>query len=221
MKIKITAIPVVFLLLIVPAALFSQRGGAKSVPQGEDQQSAERPVNASSDLQQFKIVMGKNRIGSYEARRQKDGGETTYTAKSETVVSFFGKIRIKYGLVCTYRDGQLVNSEMRSYKNGNLKKETLVKWGGDQYAINADGKKSTLNQPIKKSSIQLYFEEPEDQTKVFSESQGKFKQVNKVSSNQYTLSDIGDDGGTEFIYSGNRLQKVHESLTIGSFTITR
>jgi|GEM_PF-4406592 len=177
-------------------------------------------AETSKSSRYFDIYVGNKRIGSYEATMTRRGNTTEYRAKSETVVRIIGEIRIGYDLVCTYENDILVKSRVRSYRNGNLKSETIVNWTGTHYLINKDGDKSTAKTPVTMSSIKLYFEGPPKELKqIFSEREGRMKQVRNVEDQQYLVADAGKNRGTEFVYNNARLEEVNIAFTLGSFSL--
>lgn len=210
-----------FMLLSLPPAVNAQ--GDNSLGMGyassESRAAGSRTITKSKH---FDIFLGKKCIGAYEVRKTQKGSVTEYHAKSETAVRIIGEIKVGYDLTCIFKDGMLLKSRVRSYRNGKLKSETLVNWTGSHYLIDIDGETSTKKTPIRLSSIQLYFEGPPTQfNSIFSEREATMKEIKKVKEGQYLIADPGKNRGTEFVYNDASVKEVNIAFTLGSFSLVQ
>ena len=72
-----------------------------------------------------------------------------------------------------YKDGKLLSSYCKNVKDGVTEIVTIA-WNGTKYVIKKGEEVLQLTSPIHVSAIQLYFNEPLDGTRIFSERMGVF-----------------------------------------------
>ena len=169
----------------------------------------------------YDLFLGKKDIGNYNVEKIVDGSVTEYRATSTAVVNFFGKHSIEYSLVCVFENGVMQRSEVRTYKNEKPKDVILISWDGNKYEINKNGEVSYVDEAIESATIQLYFEEPVSTTKIFSESEAKFKSLTKSENEVYVLSDIGKKKGTDYTYNAAHLQNIHVNYVVTDFMVVK
>ena len=201
---------------------YSSKAQRTGDPGAADKNIPESTYNGSTETKGlFSIYMGKNRIGTYEAWMVDKGTTQEYHAKSDTKVKVIGTISIKYSLDCVYKDGKLVNSQVKSYRNNKLKGDTKITWSGSSYAVVKDGKNLTISDPFSKGSILLYFGEPASSgERYLSESEAIVKQIQK-GNQSYMLAEPGSSKATEYIYKGAKLDQVNVPFTLGDFSVIR
>ena len=219
---KLIRLPIIVLSFVCFASISSiaQRGGD---PGATDKNIPESTYKGSTETKGlFGIYLGKNRIGTYEAWMVDKGTTQEYHAKSDTKVKVIGTISIKYALDCVYKDGKLVNSQVKSFRNNKLKGDTKITWSGSSYTVVKDGKNLTISDPFSKGSILLYFGEPASSgERYLSESEAIVKQIQKGNNQNYMLAEPGSKKATEYIYKGARLEQVNVPFTLGDFSVIR
>ena len=169
----------------------------------------------------YDLFLGKKDIGDYDVQKLVIGSKTEYTATSKAEVNFFGKHKIEYSLKCVFDGGIMQSSEVRTSKNGKAKDVTIIQWDGSQYRIDKNGEITYVNEPIYNSTIQLYFEDPDGIDRIFSESEAKFKSLNKGEDEIYVLSDPGKKKGTDYSYESHKLENIHVNYVVTDFKVVR
>lgn len=175
----------------------------------------------SNSAATYDLFLGKKDIGDYDVQKLVSGTTTQYIATSKAEVNFFGKHKIEYSLKCVFEKGIMQNSEVRTYKNGKPKDVTIIQWDGAQYKINKNGEITFVNEPIYNSTIQLYFEDPNGITKIFSESEAKFKSLTQGENEVYILSDLGEKKGTDYTYESDKLDNIHVNYVVTDFKVIK
>jgi hypothetical protein len=97
-------------------------------------------------------------------------------------------------------EGVLINSTATIYLNGKTQSKVSVAKQGNDYTVVKDGETSKINGPINWSSAKLYFNRPNDIKKIFSETEGAFKNLVKRADGKLILRD-GDNSSSQNIYT--------------------
>lgn len=170
---------------------------------------------------EYELQVGNKSIGDLTVKKTTKNHQVEYNATSHVEVNLFGKINIDYTLDCTFDEGLLIRSEYKTFKNGKLQESTLTTWDKDHYEIVKDGKRYRINEPIYDSAIELYFDKPSHESRIYSEKDGHFKELKGVEDQRYKLTKLGKSKGCEFIYDAQSLENIHTSYLITSFDVKR
>ena len=173
-------------------------------------------VSAVSTLE-YELQIGKKSIGDLTVNRTFKKDQVEYHAKSNVEVNLFGKINIDYTIHVEYAEGMLILSEYKVFRNGKLQESTLTTWNKDHYEVIKDGKKHIINEPIYNSAVELYFDKPSDEIKIYSEKYGHFMELKGGEDHCYKLTRLGKKNGCEYIYDSQKLQYIHISYLIANF----
>ena len=160
--------------------------------------------------QTFEISALGKKIGSSTVSSYVEGEDIHYLTKSLLEVNLLiKKIRMKVENNTCYRAGKLHKSEVKVIVNGDLHTSSLIKWMGRQYSILVDGK--TLkpeDKSISYSGSLLYFKEPKNIRRAFSESSGIYMPVKELKKGQYQVTDPHNDRDTIHYYENGQLVKL-------------
>ena len=176
-------------------------------------------ANPESKSLNYDLEIGSKKIGELTVSKTKNDGVIKFEANSHAEVNFFGKIVIDYELHCVFKDGIMVSSIYRAYKNGELHEQTLTSWKGDHYEVVKDGKVYTINQPIKHSSVELYFDEPILDSELYSEKNGGLLEISQEEGHVFKVTKIGKRKGCEYSYTDHKLDKLSVDYVVTSFNV--
>lgn len=166
----------------------------------------------------YDLLVGKNKIGEFKLSKTMEGNTIRYQALSDANFRILSKTKIVYDLDCTVKNGLLIYSHCKVYKNGKLKDDTEITWMNDHYQINKKGELSTYKNQIPQPAISLYFEEPSlEEVKVFSEREAIFKSFKRNAPNRYKLTPVGKRSGDDYTYNDGQLQEVLVNYVITNF----
>lgn len=142
--------------------------------------------SAFADKLTYDVILFGKSIGQTTVERiDKGNGEVRYKLinNSEVTILLTKKSsQMHYEIV--YKDGKLVSSYAKNVKDGVTEIVNTL-WDGAKYVIKKGAETFNLAQPLDYSSILLYFSEPIDRPKIFSERMGQLTTFIKIGTGVY------------------------------------
>ena len=168
----------------------------------------------------FDVYLFSNKIGETVVERRDSAGQKIYTLRSITdaKVLFMEKKSVMSTDVRYDRDGKLLSSFFQNIKNDERFYTSSVR-DGTRYLINKDGEKTVVPAPITYSSIMLYFSEPTDMQRVYSERVGEFFQMVRQPDGTYLAS--LDGHYASYTYQAGKLVELELKSSMGSIIMKR
>jgi hypothetical protein len=145
-------------------------------------------VSVASGAQKltFDIFLFGNKIGQTVVERiAKNDSVTQYTLASNSEAHVFfttRKISLLYDM--TYRHDKLYNSYSKHVRNDEMHITTIT-WQGSSYVMKLDNISSCIPGPVDCSTVKLFFDEPCNNTTVFSERLGENRTLKKTGPGTY------------------------------------
>ena len=186
------------------------------------QAPAARP--APLETRRYAIEVAGVRVGTMTATRTPATSAATdavYTLTSDVKVNFLVyNLKIYYQVINYMRNGQLRLSTVEAHTNqGDFASRT--EWKGDHYDIVADQYKhhyrATEKQPIRYTVTDMFFGEPQGQTRAFAEYFGDFFTVQRTASGKYKAERDGRED--EYQYVDGRLVTLIKKNPLKNFII--
>lgn len=116
-------------------------------------------------------------VGQFSAYKNTIGNITLYESKS-TVKSSTIRVEVTYEIRVVFKKGILQESDLKMMINGKLKTHSQTKKENDHYTFSKNGKDiGNISGPITHSTIMLYFAEPVNIIKTYSEERGNFCKI--------------------------------------------
>ncbi len=167
----------------------------------------------------FEIIYKGDRIGTLKAERFQIKNKMVYTSSTRinTTILLIKKINVRYKYRVTYNAGRLRSSKVNIKINKRKPKQVLVNQKGDDYVVKfSDGKRNKVTDLIDISSIKLYFDEPDNVDKIFSEQLGNFNEIVKIREGLYKM--VNEKGNENFYhYTNGKLDKIEVDGGMVSF----
>jgi hypothetical protein len=163
----------------------------------------------------YDIFLLGNKIGETTIERKDSAGLKLYSlrSKSDAKVLFIEKKSCMSTEVLFDKNGNLFSSLFENIRNEE-KFLTKVFWDNKKLIVNRDGEKTVLPMAVNFSSLVLYFTEPPNMQKVFSERLGQFFEMVKQSDGTYLTS---LDGHTAvYTYKAGKLIALEMKGSLGS-----
>jgi hypothetical protein len=130
-------------------------------------------------------LLGKKIGNTVIERIDKGKGEVQYKLNSNSEVNIlFTHKTSSMVFDVTYKDGVLFSSYCKNVKDGITEVVTMV-WEGTRYVIKKGEEVLQVNQPLDFSAIQLYFLEPTEKRRIFSERLAEFCNFTKTAAGEY------------------------------------
>lgn len=172
------------------------------------------PLLMWSQQATYKVMVGRFNVGQQTVVQSCNGDTLKITVHSDVKLHLGFTNYITYNQKAVYYKNQLLFSNVVIQRNQVTQSHCSTKWTGTYYTINLDGKKSRYNKPITLSGTRLYFEQPLKNQEVFSESDGKMKNLVLKPNGEYELSHPGEKAKNSYHYKNGVLQKttIHHPL---------
>jgi Iap family predicted aminopeptidase len=137
----------------------------------------------------FDVLIGERIMGKLKAYHPAVKGSGTHTKViAEVDVPLFGRTIEVYN---EFEDNKLVSAKARKVVDSEVKEEVITSWSDEGYAVvyNQSGKKrsSVFHNDIVFTTLMLYYKEPVNIHKVYSERFGQMASVVKVGNSRYEL----------------------------------
>ena len=148
--------------------------------------------NIFSQTLNYDVILLGKKIGSATVVKRDSGGFVRYHLTSQSDAKILGMDK-KDDMATSAvfgKDGKMISSDFVNQKNKEHLATKAV-WKANKLNIDKDGASSSFGEAATFSSLSLYFAEPHDHQKMFSERLGKFVEIRKESENKYKVS-FGD-----------------------------
>ncbi len=162
-------------------------------------------ANAQTYLRNYKVESSDKLVGKISATRSVDGDYVQYDITSVVVMTILFEVKVEYKLQAIYKNDILVSSSATVYLNGRTQNDMNCERTGDHYTLVSDGHTTRIYEDIKWSSAKLYFHKPDDVRKVFSETDGTFKNLSETADGKFLLKDPEKDSNMNtYSYSSDQ-----------------
>ena len=168
----------------------------------------------------FEIYSLGSKTGILTAKKEIKNNVEYYTIESQAHANLLvSQVDVKTILKSTYKDGILISSFAKNEKNGEIEQYADTQWKDTEYAITSHTGKNTVREKIQISVASLYFTEPKNHQRIYSEVWGQFLPLT-MKDNSYTLQ-LPNGRTTTFIYENGQLQEIHTTTKVGKVKIKR
>ena len=169
----------------------------------------------------FDVFLFGNKIGETFIERRDSAGQKIYTLRSTTdaKVLFIEKKSVMSTDVRFDKEGKLFSCAFQNIKNDERFFTKSIPDGPTRFLVNKDGQKTVVPAPITYSSIMLYFSEPPNNQKVFSERLGGSFQIVRQPDGTYLA--YMDEHYAKYTYTAGKLMELEIKSTLGSVIMKR
>ncbi|HVI45540.1 MAG TPA: DUF6134 family protein [Chitinophaga sp.] len=170
-------------------------------------------VQANAQTNTFEVRVANHAIGTIEAQRKINGAAKSIIIKTriQTILS-----KVNSDIINEYNNNVLTmaRSTRISGKNGD-DKETTTSRNGNNYMIVLNGTRSVIdNTEISHCVGDLYFAEPKQVTRIFSETLGRFLALKPIGNGAYELL-LPEGKKNIYKYENGTLVQVEVNHTLG------
>lgn len=159
-------------------------------------------------------AIGINAGNMTVSRKMVNGAEVITNETQSKINYLLGEISIDHFARATYKNGKLQEAYMRQEKNGKLETYCSVSYDGKCYHVTNDQGKSTCYDVITLSLTKIFFEEPDGDTQIFSESLGKHIPIKKIGEHTYEAT-LPDGGKYTYYYENGKMVKMDVPSPVG------
>lgn len=146
-------------------------------------------------------------VGTITVNQQKKGDVVSVEAISQVEVRIIFKIKVKYIQTCTYVNGVLKESFLKTYKKDKVNSTTRLSKSGSGYKLEKDGEVSYIDDDIKYSGSLLWFNEPIVGDPMYFEISGEKTIIKLIDDHQYSITDPHNGNKNEYTYKNKILKQ--------------
>ncbi|MBU2996776.1 hypothetical protein KO500_10035 [Cellulophaga baltica] len=134
----------------------------------------------------YDIIYKNKNIGSLKATYSTKGDKTIYHTSSTIGIKIIKQIDVNYTYEVSMENNLLKKANVDILVNGKQHAKTNTHWQENKYLITKNNKvQDPINTTIKYSTILLYFIEPMNITKCYSEQDGSFNSITSLGNHTY------------------------------------
>jgi len=140
----------------------------------------------------YEVIKNDEQIGTLRTQRQNTAqGGIILRVDTDVNFSFFGKQSLTVEVESHFTNTQLAAAHTAEKLNEKMRNQTRLEWDGTHYFFtNDDGERKCLGKEcpqIAHTVTSMYYNEPKDLNRVFSERHGEFLTLKSIGKNQYEL----------------------------------
>ncbi|CAM4302106.1 DUF6134 family protein [Zobellia nedashkovskayae] len=133
----------------------------------------------------YDIVMKDKIIGSLDTHQKTKGNVTTYQSFTSIKTRLLTTIEVDYKYDVTFSKAMLKKAKVSIVVNSREHAETSTLWKNTQYQIIKNKKESTLQDSIQYTTVLMYFKEPKNIKKCYSEQDGTMNTIVSLGNHKY------------------------------------
>lgn len=153
----------------------------------------------SAQTLRYDVMKGNKNLGAMEVTRTVRGSTEEIKFKSDVTFRVLLSFRIKFDQYEKFVKGELNWGKALSTLNGRTQKDSKIVANERGHLLTLDGVSAQVTDPIEFSVSQIYFSEPRDGQRVFSQQFAQFFTFKKVDDHKYVLS--SPDGDNYYTYT--------------------
>ena len=170
----------------------------------------------------FNIMKGDDKLGSITATKKTVGTTVSYNVISKATFRVIFKYVRETFMDIIFIDGIMESSITKQTMNSELKDHRVTKRNGKGYDCtkNPDNEKFKINELVSFCTSMLFFKEPIDQTKIYSDSYQELCPMKKLGPGFYELV-LPEDKVNHYIYKNGELQEMRVFRTVADLVFKR
>ncbi len=170
---------------------------------------------------EYDVIRKEKSLGTLKATLIKEGNRRTYLTNTEIEYSLMMTFDIKYDYKIVFENGILKESFVKVWVRGNEKDDTYtVLKDGKYHYYKDDELELTINESITYTIEQLFYEEPQYRTRIYSETNGDFHEMKKVGASKYIK--VNPNGRENvYFYKGGYMERCDVDAGMIEFSIIR
>ncbi len=164
-------------------------------------------LNSTEESLYFDIVLhNKKVIGSLKATKSVKNAETYYHSFTEIKTHILKDVQVNYKYDVTFGNDLLKQADVAITVNNKPHANTNTIWQNSYYRVTKNkGKEKNVNESIFYATIQLYFKEPINISRCYSEQDGSFNTIIPLGNHAYKK--VNSKGKENSYYYKNGLLK--------------
>mgnify|MGYP007000749134 CR=1 FL=1 len=164
----------------------------------------------------FDVVHNGDSVGSLLIEQRIHGNQTTYTLTSNVSVQFLFEFLVEEQIIDVFNEGVLEHSSHQRHVNGVLKATHALTRKADKYqVVDKDNHFHQIQDKILATVVSIYFDEPLQVEKVYSQNYRKLLQLEKTGAGCYQIH-LPNGTSSKYRYRLGVLTEVETNTHIGT-----
>ncbi|MFM7015048.1 MAG: DUF6134 family protein [Bacteroidota bacterium] len=165
----------------------------------------------------YKVKVDGRDSGSLIAVKSGKKSNYQFSLQSKIKTTKIISIEINYELKSIFENGKLKSSNLIQYVNGIKQVENSTSQQGDHYIFkDISGNQKTISENILTAIPELYFTEPKNKNKIWSDNQGNFLPIKKIGANYQLIT--GENQNSIYTYEKGVCKKVETTQAFSTIT---
>jgi hypothetical protein len=172
-------------------------------------------ASVSGQTLRYDVVKGSKTLGEMIVKREINGTTEEISFESDVTFRLLFAFNLKFSQYEKFTNGKINWGKALSLLNGRTQKDSKIVTSDKGQMLTLDGVTVKINEPILYSVSQIYYDEPTDGQKVFSQQFGQFLVFKKVGEHKYVLG--SPDGDNYYSYKNGICVKVDVERDFANF----
>lgn len=169
----------------------------------------------------YNMEMLGARIGEFSVTQKNENGTVEVEAITDVKINLLFSYQVKYIQNTLYEQGVLKSSNVKTFKNGKLNSDIMLKQEKDAYLLIVDGDTTIINDIITYSGSLLYFNEPQGIKRLYKERTAEMRQITSLNEHTYVVNDEKERELNRYIYKDGVLEYAKMQHTLGTLVLKR
>ncbi|QCE43473.1 hypothetical protein E9099_03205 [Psychroserpens sp. NJDZ02] len=159
--------------------------------------------NTSEEKILFDVIRNEKVIGSLKATKTIKDSKTYYKSSTSINAKIIKEIRVNYKYNVIFDSDLLEQSNVNITVNEKSHAKTITEWDDNAYQVVKNGKdEATITNAISYATVQLYFEEPKNITKCYSEQNGNYNTIIAMGNHVYKKVNASNNANLYYYENG-------------------
>jgi len=173
-------------------------------------------TSLSSQTLRYDVIKGHKSLGEMVVHRTLTENTEEIKFTSDVTFRILFAFNHQFSMYEKFVDGQLNWGKALSTLSGRTQKDSKIVAVKDEYLLTLDGVTVSIDEEIDHSVSQIYFTEPQDGQRVFSQQFGMFITFKKVGEHKYLMP--SPDGNNYYTYLNGICIDVRVERDFANFT---
>lgn len=171
--------------------------------------------NVEGQTLKYDVIKGSKNLGSMVVKREVSGAVEEIKFESDVTIKLLLSFHVDFNQYEKFVNGELNWGKALSKMNGRTQKDSKIVANQKGHLLTLDGVSAQVTDPIDFSVSQIYFYEPVDGQKVFSQQFAQFMTLKKVGPHRYLMS--SPDGDNYYTYTNGICTHVRVQRDFANF----
>ncbi len=155
-------------------------------------------------------------IGTIKTTRIQNGSITRIKADTHVSFRLLFKVDLVYLFNTTFTDGLFSKADTKNTANGNVQEYSKINWDGVKYQAEINDKKKNIHLARAKYTIlSMYYEEPINKTKVFSERFATYCALRPLGNQIYEVS-LPNGNKNQYKYKNGKCTEITANTSLAT-----